>query len=177
MILIAESPSRRTEYRRYLGNAGLNISVVIGTTFSTSRSSTDLIYPIDGNDRSPERRDVDVKGGRRASGVGDRGERMKRPVIGEPVGSRARLRALTSDMSFMCALRDGCGKGSAPPGGVPDGVLSMADGQWTRRRNSGISSGSSPGSWPLTGSTVCTITLGPIPPVNSARRENPGLSG
>ena len=25
MILIAESPSRRTEYRRYLGNAGYNI--------------------------------------------------------------------------------------------------------------------------------------------------------
>ena len=24
MILIAESPSRRTEYRRYLGNAGYN---------------------------------------------------------------------------------------------------------------------------------------------------------
>ena len=41
----------------------------------------------------------------------------------------------------MCALRDGCGKGSAPPGGVPDGVLAMAGGQWTRRRNSGISSG------------------------------------
>ena len=26
MILIAESPSRRTEYRRYLGNAGLSFS-------------------------------------------------------------------------------------------------------------------------------------------------------
>ena len=25
MILIAESPSRRTEYRRYLGNAGLSV--------------------------------------------------------------------------------------------------------------------------------------------------------
>ena len=61
------------------------------------------------------------------------------------------------------------------PGGVPDGVLAVAGGQWTRRRNSGISSGSSPGSWPLTGPMVCTITLGPIPPVNSARRENPGL--
>ena len=56
-------------------------------------------------------------------------------------------------------------------------VLAVAGGQWTRRRNSGISSGSSPGSWPLTGPIVCTITLGPIPPVNSARRENPGLSG
>ena len=37
--------------------------VVIGTTFSTSESSADLNYPIDGDDRSPERRDVQVKGG------------------------------------------------------------------------------------------------------------------
>ena len=28
MILIAESPSRRTEYRRYLGNAGLDVATL-----------------------------------------------------------------------------------------------------------------------------------------------------
>ena len=60
---------------------------------------------------------------------------------------------------------------SAPPGGVPDGaLLGGANGQWTRRRNSGISSGSESGACPLTGPTWRTTTRGPPSAVGRRHR-------
>ena len=51
MILIAESPSRRTEYRRYLGNAG----EYIARTALTRIINQDVLWPHFGNTAALEK--------------------------------------------------------------------------------------------------------------------------